>query len=258
MRFSELMRVQRDDLIVSPMHDEWLANNANPYYSAEAMSFMNKELKKQGRKRKGTISASSLDSCRRRQEFTWLGWWELPPSPKTAQIFHNGNFMHLRWQMAGITAGWLKHAEVAVPHHELKVSGTMDGVLYEGSVLELKSINTNGFSRVSTFGPEKQHQIQVGTYMYLTGADKGSIIYEDKNTQEYREFIVLMTQDLEDLVRESATTVWKLIDAEELAPPLTDCEAHLGYRYQTCPYRDRCLGVKTWKEAKALTSITNP
>lgn len=187
-----------------------------------------------------------------------MGWWELPPSPKTAQIFHNGNFMHLRWQMAGITAGWLKQAEVSVPHHPtLKISGTMDGVCYEDSVLELKSINTNGFSRVSTFGPEKQHQIQIGTYMYLTDAAKGVLIYEDKNTQEYREFVVERTDELNAMVMESATKIWGLINTEELAEPLTDCEAHVGYRYQTCPYRDRCLGVKTWKEAKALTSITN-
>ena len=124
-------------------------------------------------------------------------------------------------------------------------------------MLELKSINTNGFGRITAFGPEKHHQIQVGTYMYLTGATKGSIIYEDKNTQEYREFVVEMSQDLEDLVVESASTIWKLIDAEDLAPPLTDCEPRIGYRYQSCPFRDRCLGVKTWKEAKALTSTTS-
>jgi hypothetical protein len=255
MRFSELMRVTREDLIVSPLHDDWLSKNANPVYTDLAMAFMNSEMRKRGRKREGTVSASSLDSCRRRQEFTWLGWWEVPPSPKTAQIFHNGNFMHLRWQMAGLTAGWLKDAEVPVPLDPvLKISGTMDGVLYDGSVLELKSINTNGFGRISAFGPEKHHQIQVGTYMYLTGAPKGVIIYEDKNTQEYREFVLDMSPDLEDLVKESASTVWKLIDEQQLAPPLTDCEAHLGYRYHSCPFRDRCLGVKTWKEAKALST----
>ena len=262
MKFSELMRVTRDDLVVSPLHDEWLAHNANPVYSPDALHFMSGEMAKVGRKRKSTVSASALDSCRRRQEFTYLGWPEMAPSPKTAQIFHNGSFMHLRWQMAGITAGWLKEAEVPVPAHPtLNIKGTMDGVLYEGSILELKSINSNGFAKVSTFGPAKNHKIQVGTYMYLCGVDKGVIIYEDKNTQEYREFVVTMTPDLEDLVNESAETIWKLITMEELAPPLTDCEAQIGFRYMTCPYRDRCLGVKTWTEAQRVavtTSTTNP
>ncbi len=252
MKFTELMRVTKQDLIVSPMHEEWLSHNGNPTYSPEALDFMRSELAKQGRKRKGTVSASALDSCRRRQEFTFIGWPELPPSSKTAQIFHNGSFMHMRWQMAGLSAGWLAKAEVPVPVNDLNIAGTMDGIAHEGSIVELKSINTNGFGRVAAFGPQKNHRIQVGTYMYLSGVDKGCIVYEDKNTQEYREYIVEMDKDLEDLVTESAQEIWGLLKQEVLAEPLTDCEAKMGFRYQTCPYRDRCLTVKNYKEAEAL------
>ena len=84
------------------------------------MAFMNTEMRSGAGRGRDCQSASSLGLLSDdRQEFTWLGWCEMAPSPKTAQIFHNGNFMHLRWQMAGLTAGWLKDAEVPVPANDL-------------------------------------------------------------------------------------------------------------------------------------------
>lgn len=251
MKFSQMIKVSQPELVISARHEEWLPKNGNPIYSPEALEFGAAAMKAQStpRDRRGTVSASSLNTCVRKQQFTFLGMPELPPSSQSAQIFQNGTFMHIRWQMAGITEGWLVGAEVPVARNDLRLSGTMDGLLIDGSVAEFKSINTRGFSGISTFGAKDDHIQQVGTYMVADDHDKASILYEDKNTQEYKEIIVHRTEELEAAVRERADFVWTKIFDEDLAEPLSTCEERKGYQYTGCPFRDVCLGTKSWDHA---------
>ena len=58
MKFTELMRAEKQDLIVSSMHEEWLASNANPVYTAEALDFIGRLRRQQWRAQK------SHDLCR--------------------------------------------------------------------------------------------------------------------------------------------------------------------------------------------------
>lgn len=245
-----MIKHTRPQLVVSPRHEEWLRLNSNPVYSPEALEFGRKAMAAQAnqRDRTGTFSASSLESCGRRQQFTYLGMPELPPSTKLAGIFQNGTFMHIRWQMAGLTEGWLSEAEVPISENSMKLSGTMDGLLYEDSVLELKSINTNGFNQVQTFGPKVGHIMQVCSYLLATDREKGVIIYEDKNTQEYSEHIVELDEDLIMNVTIRNEWLWQLTGKQELIEPLDKCMAGEGYQYNGCPFRDRCLKIKTWED----------
>lgn len=250
MKFGEMIKHSRPQLVVSPRHEEWLRLNSNPVYSTKALRFGAKAMAAQAnqRDRTHTFSASSLESCGRRQQFTFLGMPELPPSTKLAGIFQNGTFMHIRWQMAGLTEGWLKQAEVPIGENALNLSGTMDGVLYEDSVLELKSINTNGFNQVQTFGPKVGHIMQVCSYLIASDREKGVIIYEDKNTQEYSEHIVALDDQLAHEVTIRNEWLWEKTADRELIEPLDKCMAGEGYQYNGCPFRDRCLKIKKWED----------
>ena len=250
MKFGELVKHNKPDLVVSPRHDQWMRENGDAKYSPTAIRFAEEQFRAQQRERKGTISASSLGSCRRRQIFGFLGWFQLPPTGKTAAIFHNGTFMHIRWQMAGLTEGWMAQAEVPVGDNALDMSGTMDGVAYDGSIVELKSCNSNAFRRVNTFGVNEEHVFQVGTYGVATGRDKAVVIYEDKDTQEYREFVVPIDDSLTHAVRKISEKVWGYIERKELPEPLALCEEKTGYRYNSCPYRDRCLKTRDYAHAE--------
>lgn len=252
MKFSQMIKIVRNELVISPRHEAWLPKNGNPIYSHEALEFGVAAWRAQAtpRNRRGTISASSLESCLRRQQFTYMGMPELPPSSKAAQIFQNGTFMHIRWQMAGITEGWLKAAEVPVGRNDLRLSGTMDGVLIDDSVAEFKSINTRGFSGIGTFGAKDEHITQVGTYMVADNREKASILYEDKNTQEYVEIIVARTPELERAVKDRSDFVWTAIFNRRLAEPLATCEERTGFRFTGCPFRDVCLAQKDWDHAE--------
>ena len=256
MKFGELIKHSRPDLVVSPRHDAWMKQNSNPKYSEEALEFGREQLMLQAtpRDRRGTISASSLGSCRRRQIFTYLGYYEIPPSPKVAAIFQNGTFMHIRWQMAGLTEGWLAQAEVPVGENKYSMSGTQDGIAYEGSIVEFKSINSNGFRGVNTFGVKDEHKFQVGTYGAATGVDKAVVIYECKDTQDYREFVVNIDDELIKDVQTITDLVWDLVERNELPEPLAPCEEKTGFRYNGCPFRDRCLQTRNYEHAKEIAA----
>lgn len=249
MRFSETTKLTAPELVISRRHEEFVTqNDAHPQYSPDALSFAHEALSKPDRVRQGTLSASSLGRCDREQQFVYLGLPKVPPEAKAAMRMQNGSFMHLRWQMEGLTEGWLTAAEVPVPKNEYLLSGTMDGTLYNGAILELKSINSNGFSRVTTFGPLLPHLFQMATYALCTGNTHGVFLYENKDTQEYAEIIVA-PKDLPMLdVVDKAIALWSAIEGQRLAEPLEKCIDREGWVYASCPYRDRCLSIHGWEE----------
>lgn len=250
MRFAETIKHTEPNLVVSKRHEAWLAENDRPVYNQRAMEFAYSQLAGVDRVRKGTLSASSLGECQRYQQFVFIGMPKLPMDAKNASKVQNGAMMHLRWQMEGLTEGWLRHAEVPVRSDAYHLMGTMDGVLYDGSILELKSINNNGFSRVLTFGPLIPHLYQMATYMLCSGEEKGVFIYENKDNQEYHEIVV----DPDDLpmteMVNRAEEMWQSIQTEQLTEPLNDCLDMKGWKYQSCPFRDRCLTIYDWDSAK--------
>ena len=249
MRFSETIKLTQDELVVSRRHDAWVTrNDAHPVYSQRALDFAAFQLESKDRVRVGTVSASALGECGRAQQFTFLGKDKLPFDEKNAAKVQNGSFMHLRWQMEGLSEGWLDDAEVKVGENPYRLSGTLDGVLYEDSVLELKSINMNGFSRVQTFGPLYEHLYQMATYMLATKREKGVFIYECKDNQEYKEIVV--GPDAVPMLEASlkAESLWGAIEGQKLMEPLNDCLDQKGWRYHSCPYRGDCLRIHRWEE----------
>lgn len=249
MRFSETIKHGASDLVISARHEAWaVGNDAHPVYSDAALRFAADQLSKGDRLRRGTVSASSLGECRRYQQFVYLGMPKLPPDAKNAAKMQNGTFMHLRWQMEGLSEGWLARAEVPVHDKVYGLTGTMDGLLDDDSILELKSINANGFSRVQTFGPLIPHLFQMATYMLCTGREKGVFLYECKDDQEYKEIVVSRRDVDVDRAEETARAVWNTIETKRLEEPLSNCMDQKGWVYSSCPFRDRCLKVYRWEE----------
>jgi hypothetical protein len=248
MRFAETIKLNASNLAVSRRHDAWLEKEDHPVYSDRALAFAMVQLGGKDRVRTGTLSASSLGECRRYQQFVYAGMRKLPHDQKNAMKMQNGAFMHLRWQMAGLTEGWLVEAEVPVQSDTFHLQGTMDGIVYDQSILELKSINMNGFSRVQTFGPLVPHLFQMATYMLCTGRERGVFIYECKDNQEYKEIPVGLEDVPLDEAKQRAHGMWESVQAQRLDEPLEKCIDRTGYLYKSCPFRDRCLTIHGWGE----------
>src|SRR3954470_1649699 len=107
MKFPETIQHSAPHLVVSHRHEKWITGSDHPPYSQRAIDFAQAQLGKPDRKREGTLSASSLGDCERYQQFVYLGMPKLLPDAKGAARMANGTFMHLRWQMEGLTEGWL-------------------------------------------------------------------------------------------------------------------------------------------------------
>lgn len=251
MKFSQTLRLTDQELVITRRHEAWMSGQDDLVYTTGALSFAAEQLRAKDRIREGTISASSLGGCMREQQFTYLGMPKMPHSPQSLMRMANGRFMHLRWQMAGLSEGWLPRAEVPVGDNPYRLSGTMDGIVYDESVLELKSINSHGFSRVVSFGPLIPHLFQMATYLMCTERDRGLFVYECKDNQEYREIAVGRDQLPLDLARYKAEDLWAANEAHKLIEPLDKCLDRQGWEYEYCPFRDRCLGIHDWEEANA-------
>jgi hypothetical protein len=257
VRLTKLIASIKSELPVTPRHEAWLADNPNATYTDEAKSFLAEEVGKPQRDRSAAFSASGATICPRRRLFSYLG---VPEGTKfntrTIQIFHNGTFMHLRWQLAGISAGWLATPEAFATHEGLRVKGSLDGILDTGEGLELKSINSNGFNWVmSAQAPKLAHQGQIGTYfVMLPEIDAFSVIYENKDTQDYKEFLIKREKGPVTAARIELEVLNEHVDHRKLPEIKDACWAKQGSEYLQCPFREICPTIKVWEQAEELAS----
>lgn len=243
MRFGQLVQAYKpdSDLYVSQHHEKWLKQNPNAQYSREAIEFAVQVLRTPQRDRTKAWSASSIGGCPRAAQFQWLG---LPQKPitdsKTINIFHNGSHMHLRWQLAGITAGWLTEAEVFRHNEEYQLKGSLDGICADGRGVEFKSINSFGFKQVLDYGPKKEHLFQIAAYFLMCpDIDKFSLVYEDKNTQDWTEIVVPRNKRRTDIQR-TINDLNAAMKTHEYIEMRDDCWAEEGWMYRSCPYAPIC------------------
>lgn len=87
---------------------------------------------------------------------------------RTRRIFDNGHHVHDRIQSYLKEEGCLLIDECPVWDWDLKILGHTDGILrvnkFSLAILEIKSINSNAYSHLTTAKPE--HQMQAQVYMY--------------------------------------------------------------------------------------------
>lgn len=240
MKLGHALEYKRGDTRVRDLYDEWV--NKRPPLEQERDALV-QIMTRPPRVRTGSFSASSAGSCLRRRQFEYYGLKKAKPGTKSMNIFANGDYVHLRIQVAGLTGGWLREAEVSVEDPEIMLKGTMDGDLVWDSILEAKSINSNGFRTVNSFGAKAEHVYQVHAYMLASGRSSAHILYENKDTQDMKEFRVERDEKVVDLVREEFQTLTDATNEKVLLPMLPQCVEKTGDDYRWCPFAKQCLGV---------------
>lgn len=251
MALKDMIKATQQELPITMRHEIWMTKtNGNPVYSDKAIAFAAEALAGEAgsqRRRKKMFRASAAGQCHRKQVFSYLNMPQKESvDSKLASIFVTGTMLHLKWQLAGLTEGWLVDAEVPVDRPELNAGGTMDGVTYTGGGFEFKTINTRGFMGVMEYGPKAIHLLQVHHYMFLGELDHFSVIYENKDTGEWKEFYVPRN---EELIEQSKMALYNLnsaINAKTLPPILNECDTGDGPLFRGCPFRDICLKTKRW------------
>lgn len=112
---------------------------------------------------------SQIGKCPRARYYSRTGAPANPGvDPRSTRIFDNGTFFHIRTQEYLKEAGILDVDEVPVYNEQYNIQGHTDGILSisgsEKAVLELKSINSKGFSELKD--AKDEHKKQGLTYLF--------------------------------------------------------------------------------------------
>jgi len=168
------------------------------------------------RKRKRTIRPSEIGYCLRNIVMSILNL--LPEDvvePRIQRIFDNGNSVHTRYLRGYLKfldcrpldvevekdgkMEWVECVEQRFEDKELWLKGSPDAIIHNPEdgldyIFELKSIKQEQFNKLN--GPLIEHIYQAYVYMHMTGIPRALILYENKNTQEIKEFIVTRDEKL--------------------------------------------------------------
>lgn len=239
MRFGDLVATG-DRWIISKFYD-WLEIRDNKGESAKEADILNHILTKNShRVREGSWSASSTGSCHRKQQFVFHGVAKTPYASSTRGIFVNGDYVHLKHQVAGLRMGYLKDVEIPVRYPELNLTGTIDGITSEDAIVDFKSINSRGFGDL--IAARRDHVQQVHSYMLATGLQKGMVLYENKDNQEMKEFHFDRDEEIIEKIRSGYEELNALEDQGILAEPLPDPSC---FECRYCPFNRTCRKLTT-------------
>lgn len=113
----------------------------------------------------------------------------------------NGIDSHARIQSAMLKSGVAKEIEVKLTLEDPPIYGYADA-LDDDTVYEIKTTKHKNFEyRRNTNKIADYHLAQVLLYMYITGLNKGVVIYESKDTNEMHAIPFEMTDDYRALVK---------------------------------------------------------
>jgi hypothetical protein len=260
MTLKQVLRAHRNsDYIVTPRMQMFLMRHANLHYDDAVGDFVRGMLVNKPRIREGSFSASSAGQCHRRQVLSYLG---LNPSTTNGyqlqNIFEDGKWRHMRWQAIMLQSGLLDHAEVPLDWPKMRSKGSMDG---QGTVpddhprpewrgkefgFELKGVSPFVFKSYVDQGGKHEHKQQVHRYFLASGVDLFVILYEDKGTQAWHEWVIEPDPILLEEQRNELTTLNAAVDNQVLPPALPTCQQRKGDEYKQCPFgkdSDICLGI---------------
>jgi hypothetical protein len=251
----KMLRVAREHSQITPKLTGWLANHGEGVVveHPEAAELLI-ELATRGGSRAEAFHPSQLYRCQREQVFGYFGVEQLKWfNPTLQNIFNDGTWRHIRWQLMLMNAGILSRVEVKVAMPEYRLVGSMDGVNDEqGWMFELKG--TSQFSTIKKSGVMPAHVKQVQAYLMAAGLDKAVVIYENKSNQEWAEFEVHQDEQTVKEVTEILGLLNHAIDHGELPEVQDECKSGKGAAFNNCSYSHICRQARTGEQAVELST----
>lgn len=249
-----------DTIVTRPIR-QWLLQHGDDALSPEVVGYVAAQLGTQPRIRSGSFSGASAGRCLRQQELAYAGVGGDVIDPQLRNIFNDGKWRHLRWQAMLLETGVITDPEYLVWWKEKRSRGSLDG---RGEVpmdhpkpqwrglefgFELKGVSTFQFSALEKSGPKPEHYRQVHHYFVLGGFDLFSIVYEDKTTQNWKEWVIEPDAKLMIEAEHDIRELSKAVDTKKLHRMLPECRKRTGTQFNECPF-----GGKRGACVKALTN----
>lgn len=230
---------------VTPLVEAFLMDNPEGVVWDEAGFALFREIveRSQGNDaqgRAGRFGASSRGTCHRRQMFSFLGMPSLRlMDPEVQNMFNDGKWRHLRWQMMMVQSGAATHAEWPASLGKYRMKTSIDAVNTERHFLfELKG--DRYIARILGEGIPEAHVLQMHSMMLVTGWNEFVYIMEDKGTQQWREFRVTKDPAIMREVRNEMEVLNDHVERRVLPDVLPACATKEG-PYRTCPYARQCI-----------------
>jgi len=174
---------QRQAVKISQEQDSWLTETLDTYLTGTMFP-----------PRVGVFHPSTLsNSCDRAVWLTYHGKMiSTKLEPVLNRIFQTGNSLEKRVEIWLSKLGILMGREVSVRLDSPPISGRIDFIIRHKkhgiSPIELKSINTAGFGKLTR--PKPEHELQLQMYLNLGSYPLGTVLYENKNDQKLKSFVV--------------------------------------------------------------------
>ena len=239
--------VKRADLVITPELEPWLVKHGDEAFPDWVVDILADLLRTKPRIRSGSFSGSAAGHCNRRQQLQFAGVTGEAVDAQLQNIFNDGKFRHLRWQGMLLTLGLITDVEYLVKWPQMLSRGSLDGrgevsqnhpnAKWRGTEFgfELKGVSTFQYSALAKSGPKDEHLRQIHHYFVLGGFDLFIVIYEDKTTQAWTEWVV---EPDPVLLKEAEKQIWELrnsVKSKTLDAILPECVAK-GARYKDCPF----------------------
>lgn len=173
------------------------------------------------------------------------------------RIFEEGVAIGEKWQRLFIRGEIGKKEDMDISRFvdEYDLSYTPDGVIeLDGKkyVVEIKSMNTFGFQKAKSH-PSGQKQLKL--YMYFEGIEKGFVLVQDKNNQDFKVFLETDVNESDEhvadaLMRLDQIQVLKNKFLKTKKPPerIPECTGPDSKRAMRCNMRDACWNVGQGRE----------
>jgi len=173
-------------------------------------------------------------------------------APRILRIFEHGENIHrsifnilYRLRIGCVT-------EVPIPSQEI-ISGRADAILCIGNenyVLDIKSINSMIFKRMTE--PKEENVYQVQLYMHYFNIKKGILLYVDKDQQDLKEFFLDYDEVLCNSLLDKFKNLKGQVEKGEMPVRLTDYPKNWQCSY--CQFKDVCKlangDALNWEEFK--------
>lgn len=201
--------------------------------------------------------------CHRAVYFSMKGYSRKEKEARVLRIFDRGDLIHQR-----ILSTFFGIPEIRVIASEIDITakelfhGRADAIISVNNhlyVVDIKSSSDFKFQKLES--PEEPHQKQIQLYMHYFKVPKGILLYENKNTQDLKEFEVMYDPKLCQQILSEFETLKYQVD-NEIIPPIPagfsqkreaflKGEGRFPWECEYCDFRGECDKI----ENKSSTNI---
>jgi len=124
-------------------------------------------------------------------------------------------------------------SEVPVKEESTMIYGHCDGVLSDSEGLEIKSISTKGFQKLS--GPKKEHKVQATMYGHILGLRSMTYLYMDKSSGQIGIFSAALNPRAWNTIALRAEKIIAAVSRGVLPPKIEK-----AWECTRCPFKWTC------------------